>query len=559
MARLTEGFILKTLNLHAPIKASGILSKIKRDFPEIQRKDINSILYKTQSKGLTKKNSSHEWTLTKKPATQKTLVEITTTPSLPAFELSSRQQVVVDLDMKGTLLVRGQAGCGKTTVLAARAGRISSIISKGTLLFLTYNAALKTYVERILKERDAKKKVHLETFHGWAKKVANSLDYKLSKWIDNSKRIERLTEIMHSPPFKAVDRRFYKLESRSDLINWWSDEIAWIFGEGLGELQQYQMVERTGRGKAFQLTREEREDIWKVFIAYRNWLEENCYEDFENPGGLIDRALQLSTKEFPMEHRYDHVFVDEVQDFHKSWLRQVARIPSTSLNLAGDLTQRIYKRSFTWKSVGIQIQANRSHRLTESHRTTLQIMRVAMMITKGKDLWESEDGERPVKPSKEGDMPKLLIRSDSKAAYRDGYQFIVEKYRRLRTASVAVALPFDRQVYSTEKKLQNLGINAVQAKRQSLGRTNKGIVVTTYHQLKGLEFDHVIIMGLEDENFPGGFLKHAPEEDWPEEEVPLAKLLYVAVTRAKQSVTLIGGQPFCRFFDQSAGGLIEEI
>ena len=54
--------------------------------------------------------------------------------------LKSRQ--LVDLTSGDDVLVRGQAGSGKTTVLAARAGRLLSAMNAGTLLFLTYNSAL---------------------------------------------------------------------------------------------------------------------------------------------------------------------------------------------------------------------------------------------------------------------------------------------------------------------------------------------------------------------------------------------------------------------------------
>ncbi|MCI5168318.1 MAG: hypothetical protein D3903_20060 [Candidatus Electrothrix sp. GM3_4] len=55
-------------------------------------------------------------------------------------------------------------------------------------------------------------------------------------------------------------------------------------------------------------------------------------------------------------------------------------------------------------------------------------------------------------------------------------------------------------------------------------------------------------MGLHDTQYPGRLLLDIPEEDHAEEEQSMKRLLYVAMTRAKSTVTLVGSEPFCRFF-----------
>lgn len=66
------------------------------------------------------------------------------------------------------------------------------------------------------------------------------------------------------------------------------------------------------------------------------------------------------------------------------------------------------------------------------------------------------------------------------------------------------------------------------------GEENKNTVtLMTVHSAKGLEFDHVFIVGMEDNLFPGVSAKDNPSE--MEEE---RRLFYVAVTRARKDVTL---------------------
>ena len=63
--------------------------------------------------------------------------------------------------------------------------------------------------------------------------------------------------------------------------------------------------------------------------------------------------------------------------------------------------------------------------------------------------------------------------------------------------------------------------------------TNNKVALMTVHSAKGLEFPHVFISGLEENLFPSGDFMVSPSEI--EEE---RRLFYVALTRAKKSVTL---------------------
>lgn len=60
---------------------------------------------------------------------------------------------------------------------------------------------------------------------------------------------------------------------------------------------------------------------------------------------------------------------------------------------------------------------------------------------------------------------------------------------------------------------------------------SEGIVIATIHGAKGLEWDHVFILGMEQENFPG---KITDEADLESER----RLMYVAITRARKSLTV---------------------
>ena len=187
-------------------------------------------------------------------------------------------------------------------------------------------------------------------------------------------------------------------------------------------------------------------------------------------------------------------------------------------------------------------------------------MQVAQYLLKNHITSTEEGFTPPIYPNRHGNKVRKILGSSAKDAYEKGYDFIAENFKRLRTTTVAVALPFANQVYPVQQALKKRGITTVKAARgKSLGNFDGGIVVTTYHQLKGLEFDHVVILGLHDSQYPARLLTKIPEEDQLNELEMMQRILYVVMTRAKASVTLVGSNPFCRFFDDVPNELFESI
>ena len=151
-------------------------------------------------------------------------------------------------------------------------------------------------------------------------------------------------------------------------------------------------------------------------------------------------------------------------------------------------------------------------------------------------------------PTKDGPQVRRISGSSTKSAYDKGYDWCSEHFKKLRTKSVAIAVPFSRQTYPAQKALAARKLSAKVAIGASPGAAGPGVYLTTFHQLKGLEFDHVVLLGLHDAQFPGRLLGSTPDEDLKTEEDMLAQLTYMAMTRAKGSVTLVRSSPFCRFF-----------
>lgn len=90
-------------------------------------------------------------------------------------------------------------------------------------------------------------------------------------------------------------------------------------------------------------------------------------------------------------------------------------------------------------------------------------------------------------------------------------------------------------------------------------RKNKesGCVITTMHGLKGLEFDNVIVIDLEDNLYPGNELKNNNLSEAQREKIEweARRLLYVTVTRAKHNLLMYfkqtGPSRYLKFFLES--------
>ncbi len=556
--------VREIVRTHGPVKARQIVSILTNDYNlNITKSDVNSILYRLKSNEEAIINSSYQWTLDKvnsspkKNSSNHTCYSSQTPQANAKFEYTDEQKRIINLDTNGNLLIRGQAGSGKTTVLAARAGNILASVSKGSMLFLTYNTALCSYVRKTFHDANLCKQMRITTFHEWAKTTSKDLGLDFGKWAESRWKAETIKNIIRTTSSETNEHRLYSTEN--GLLVWWEEEISWIYGQGIDELDDYLHSERTGRGTSIRISAVDRQIIWDIFQKYNAELDDENFEDYDNAGGLIRKVLKKNNTILPEKVRYDHVFIDEVQDFHQSWLLALAPVARTSLSMAGDLAQKIYKRNFTWKSVGIEVRGGRSRRLGGSHRTTKQIMDIALKMADNVDILNSEDYVIPTIPNKNGPIVTRILRSTPREAYSAGSMYVKEKFGRLRAKSVAVALPINKQAYGAKNGLNKLGVSCEVMKGNSLGKFSGGIVVTTYHQLKGLEFDHIILMGLDDSTFPQKFIEGVKEEDLNDELYCLKRLLYVAMTRAKESLTIIGSKPFCRFFNETLDSSFDDV
>ena len=235
---------------------------------------------------------------------------------------------------------------------------------------------------------------------------------------------------------------------------------------------------------------------------------------------------------------YDVVIMDEAQDFSANQVRAVladlAQDHSTTFVL--DSVQRIYPRFFTWAEVGITLRPNMIYPLKQNHRNTAEIAAFARALVEG--LPVEDDGSLPDFSAcvQSGVRPKVIV-----GTYGKQLPYMLDELERtadLSKESVAILQPRGGKWFDCARALlRERGIPFCELTRRSIWPTGpEQVGLSTVHSAKGLEFDHVLLPGLNQQVTPHG------EGEGDAELEGLRRLLAMGVGRARMSV-MVGYKP----------------
>lgn len=133
-------------------------------------------------------------------------------------------------------------------------------------------------------------------------------------------------------------------------------------------------------------------------------------------------------------------------------------------------------------------------------------------------------------------LHRILTESKKKQTIHDWLSFTISRLRLADLLEASEMYPNEinnLNILIDEAKLHNL-MGAKLARFASLGSPDNEVTVTTRHSAKGLEFEVVVMLGMEEEKFPSYYSLKS--------ELSLAeaqRLCYVSVSRAKKSCILI--------------------
>lgn len=442
---------------------------------------------------------------------------------MPLPDPVGEQLNVLTYSPHGHLVVLGTAGSGKTTMAIHRAVRLAdkSHNFNGRTLLLTYNNSLITYLRFLRPEGFPN--IDLHTYHGFALGYLNHRG--LMGRSDIVKDPERrnliraaLREVRANTQLPDLDRP----------LSFFEDEINFIQKNGYGDFATYLDVERRGRGE--QLRKEnERPFVFEVFEKYRELRADAEYRyDYNDVATTVREQFMLDDS----DRQYTHVVIDEGQDFSPEMLRSVAlAVPEDgSLTFFGDVAQQIYGRDVRWRDSGLEIGSKGIRRFTKNYRNSGPIASLALALSQKPYFTIEADLVEPEPATAEGPKPAVTT-----------FETQAEELAFVKTQALNAAATNTVGVLCRS----NSEVQLLQGMFPGAQRVNKymgvwegapGISFGTVHQMKGLEFGTVILMGASAEAWPDPVLVERFGEE--EAEISAGKLLYVAITRAQQNLII---------------------
>jgi len=278
------------------------------------------------------------------------------------------------------------------------------------------------------------------------------------------------------------------------------------------------------------------------------------YEGEKNEYYHSCRNMMLEAVQAGQSHvaPYDAICIDEAQDFDEFMLCAVVGLlrKGGDLLIAIDPEQTLYRRGFSWKSIGVDVAGNRTVSLTSAYRGTVELRQFAARLL-GRQTAEGEPaqlsfafpghdthGEPPVlrRCASREEQAELVAREVAELVERG-------EYRRSE-----IAVVYDDKVYGSAQGPDGLrygskeGVKRLKATLERHGvpvrwvsrdyRAKEEFDVTTdrvtlisVHSAKGLDFDLVYLLPQE-------------QDPPPDEQRDALRRLYVGVTRARHRLVV---------------------
>ena len=322
-----------------------------------------------------------------------------------------------------------------------------------------------------------------------------------------------------------------------------------IQANGVTTREEYLRAARTGRG--VRLNRAGRAAIWPVFEEYRAQLAERGIMEVADCYRLAralleqDRAAADSVSSSP-NGVFTSVVVDEAQDIVvQAWrlIRSVVPNGRNDLFIVGDAHQRIYSQNrVVLGRCGIEIRG-RARKLRLNYRTTEETRRWASRLLDRRsidDLDGGADNNRDVRSVAHGPEPQLKFfptREEQNAWLVRYLDDLVDEDEPLRGICVVARTHHECNVIADDLTDADFPVEVLEA--NSPDETSRGVRLATMHRVKGLEFDRMVIVSVNETIVP--LAAALPDDDGPERvaaETAERALLYVAATRAKKELTV---------------------
>ena len=438
--------------------------------------------------------------------------------------IQREQNQIIRNENASVLIIQGVAGSGKTSIalhriaylLYAQKGQISS----KDILIISPNKVFADYISNVLPElgEETVPETSMEQYKASFEFI--SLLDKFILYMENNyfKATDiKLTKYITIPAefineqFKRFHR--YPIRQRFETM---TDYIL--------EMMQLQYNLTVSTPEKNQLKKE----IKKMFVG-NNDLQ--IYKDFfewigkpemfkTRKNRILEYAdlaplayLHIALNGNNAQSYVKHLLIDEMQDYSPIQYKVIQKLYPCRKTILGDASQSVNPYgSSTASMIQKAFATGEIMKLCKSYRSTFEITSFAQKIQSNNEL-------EPI--MRHGEHPKILPFKNTEEEIQ-GIADLVNSFRNSHYTSLGIICKTESQAKELVQKLQIYANDISLLSNQSSAYV-RGIIITSAHMAKGLEFDEVIIPQTDDKNYHSNIDK---------------SMLYVAATRAMHKLTL---------------------
>lgn len=486
---------------------------------------------------------------------------------LKRITLKGEQKKVLFLPPSNPIQIKGVAGSGKTTVALYRAKHLlethANLFQEAKIVIFTYNKTLAEYIRAIKPyinggyQRDSDQIVP-RTPDGLNVQIVN-----FHRWAYHFVGIQRNQTISQRTQIGIIGGIVGKLSfAESNILEkspeFFQEEISWIKGKLFKSKSEYVEAARTGRGTSDRVTKMDKAVIWLVYEKYNEELRRRGEVDFDDYALLALQKIELNPNFIPP---FTHIIIDEAQDLNKAQILVISKLvdkTTNSISIIADAAQRIFKSGFVWSEVGINVRGGRTIEFKKNYRNTIPITKAALsLLEKEIDKTEFTQVEAAIKG---GEKPKIAFFSDYNEQLAQLVRQLVLLREQNEIGSTVVLHRSWNGVNNIKALLDSRGF-ATQLVHggQSVDYYSDSLKICTMSSIKGLEFNNVFLLDLNDDvlPYPPGFAAENDEFHISTER----RLLYTCMTRARRGLFLFSsnkGRP-SRYLREIDSNLLDDI
>lgn len=471
--------------------------------------------------------------------------------------IQKEQNAIIRNEEARHLIIQGVAGSGKTSIALHRIAfllyRFKETITSEDILIISPNKIFASYISNVLPELGEETvaetsmeeiadelfeyQIRFQSFFDQVAELLEKHDQKLIERIQFKSSRELLKKIdeyhiwLENDGFKIIDifvkgkpvpawfiKETFEKYSRMPLLKRFNEVVR-------------EIVENIHRYYKTEIQYKDRTDlhstIRKMFPSYNpRVLYKGFYEWMGSPelfklkkGSTYEWSdvyaflyLKMKLEGIKPNKKVKHLVIDEMQDYSEVQYRVLSRLYSCNKTILGDINQSVNPFSSSNLNIIEQIfPGATSMTMLKSYRSTYEITQFTKRINQNVNVEAI---------ARHGEEPLIIFCKNADAELEDIKKLIAD-FNTSEFNSLGIICKTQKQADTLYESLGKLfQVNLLNAVSVAFG---SGIVITTAHLAKGLEFDQVVVPYCTDKNY-----RTDPDK----------QMLYVACTRAMHKLYL---------------------